>query len=111
VLADEVLDQRALDEELVPRLVLIGIAVADLAGEEVDDDDLVADVERDPFVDAGRDQVRLLEQRLPPRLQLGEEVDPRLALLVRPGLCDDGALPLAIRLQVGGLGGAEDRLG
>ena len=73
---DEVVDELARDGELVAR-VLVGLRPADDALVEVDDDLLVLAIEEDRLVDAGADHVGLLEERIPPRLEGRQEVDPR----------------------------------
>ena len=76
VLADEVLDELAVDEELVAR-VLVLERPAHLAVAKSMTIRSSPTSSEDRLVDAGADHVGLLEQRLPPRLELGQQVDPR----------------------------------
>ncbi len=98
VLADEVVDEVAVDLELVARVLVVeGAAHPSLL--EVDDDPLIADIEQDRLVDPGADHVRLLEERIPPCRELREEVDAR-PLPGGPLRRDDRTLARPIGLQV-----------
>ena len=100
--ADARLDEVARDREPVARRLVALRERTDLPLHEVRHDLLVAQVEHDALVDSGADQVGLFQERIPPRLELREDVEPRP--LPRPALrLDHLELARLVGLQVGDL--------
>ena len=71
------LHEVTVDREAIAEVIDAGRLRAHGPGTEIDADALVADIQDDRVLDPGRDQVRLREQRLEPRLELRDEVQAR----------------------------------